>query len=114
MRAALTLAVLLAVVSVAMVAVCEFSEVRRLRYRLWESERRRDSLARQLRELDAAIGARNTPRSLFEEDKRRREQGVPPAHYEIVPPKSADADPVILEINGRRMHPEGSHRGGPR
>ena len=114
MRAALTLAVLLAVVSVAMVAVCEFSEVRRLRYRLWESERRRDSLARQLRELDAAIGARSTPRSLLEEDKRRRERGVPPAHYEIVPPKSADAEPVILEVDGRRIRPGNAYPEGLR
>ena len=96
MRAALTLAVLLAVVAVAMVAVCEFSEVRRLRYRLWESERRRDSLSRQLRELDASIGARSTPRSLFEEDTQRRDQGIPRAPYEIVPVKPAPAAPVIL------------------
>ncbi len=114
MRAALTLAVLLAVVAVAMVAVCEFSEVRRLRYRLWESERRRDSLSRQLRELDASIGARSTPRSLLEEDKLRRAQGVPPAHYEIVPPKPTHAEPIVLRVEGSQVPPENEHVGGLR
>jgi hypothetical protein len=97
-----------------MVAVCEFSEVRRLRYRLWESERRRDSLSRQLRELDASIGARSTPRSLLEEDRRRREQGIPPAHYEIVPPPPAPAEPVVLEVEDRRVAPLGEQYGGLR
>ncbi len=67
MNVVTTIAVLLAVVAVALVAVCEHSEVCRLRYRVLEVERRRDSLERQLREIDADIAATLTPRYLLEE-----------------------------------------------
>ena len=90
MRGALAIAVLLAVVSVALVAVCEHSEVCRLEYRVWEVERRRHSLERQLREMDAALADTLTPRSLLEEADRHAARGIPlPRLRDIRPPPNA-------------------------
>lgn len=65
MRVSLTIAVLGVAVSVAMVAVCEHTEVCRLRYRLWKVERRHDALEREIRELDAALAEHETPTELL-------------------------------------------------
>jgi hypothetical protein len=66
MRIALTLAVLLAVVATALVGVCQHSETRRLRNRVWRLERRSDRLERQRQRLAAAADAARTPRRLLE------------------------------------------------
>lgn len=69
-----------------MVAVCEHTEVCRLRYRVWEVERRRDSLSRQIREIEAEMEERRTPKRLLEEmdaDREtfaRPESNVRPVH----------------------------------
>lgn len=67
MRILVTAAVLLAVVSTAMVAVCQHSETRRLQHRVWQLERRRERLERTRRRLIAAIEAARTPRRLLSE-----------------------------------------------
>ena len=91
MRPALILAVLLATVSVAIVAVCQSSDVTRLRYRLWEAERRRDSLERQLRETESALAARATPRNLLEmEDMLRVDADLARPHILRPPPPPAE------------------------
>ncbi len=77
MRVALTVAVLLAVVSMALVAVCQHSETRRLQYRIWQLERRRERLERTQNRLSLSIDATRTPRRLLSEQDVR--QGRTPA-----------------------------------
>ncbi len=67
MRFAVTVAVLLAVVSTALVAVCQHSESRRLQHRVWQLERRRIRLERQAERLQAAVEAGRAPRRLLVE-----------------------------------------------
>ena len=79
MRFALVVAVLLAVVSTAVVAVCQHSETRRMQHRVWELERRRMHLERQAQRLESAIEAGRTPRRLLVENDRRRPDASDPA-----------------------------------
>ena len=65
MKIAVTAAVLLAVVSTAVVTVCQHSETRHLEYRVWQLERRRERLERDRRRLEAALSATRTPRRLL-------------------------------------------------
>lgn len=67
MRFVVTGAVLLAVVSTAVVAVCQHSESRRLQHRLWQLEKRRLRLERQAQRLESAVQAGRTPRRLLVE-----------------------------------------------
>jgi hypothetical protein len=71
-RRTTAIAVLLAVVATALVGVREQGEICRLRYRVFDLERRRDALVRQRRELEAAIAEALSPRRLLEEHDRRR------------------------------------------
>lgn len=111
MRGALVAGLLLSVVAVALVAVCEHSEICRLRYRVFESERRRDSLERQLRELDAALAATATPRRLLEEDDARRALGGTPSPHSLDREGTPPPTPVVVEVDGRRFV---LHEGGGR
>jgi len=67
MRFAIVVAVLLAVVSTAVVGVCQHSESRRLQHRVWELERRRMRLEREAERLEFAIESARTPRRLLQE-----------------------------------------------
>jgi hypothetical protein len=78
MRLLVTAAVLLAVVSTALVAVCQHTETRRLQYRVWQLERRSERLERARLRLGAAVAAGRTPRRLLE-DQDARGDGLPPA-----------------------------------
>jgi hypothetical protein len=77
-RAAASIAVLLAVVGAALVGVREKSEICRLQYRVFELERKRDGLERQVRELVAGVADALSPRGLLEEaDRRAAATGAP-------------------------------------
>ncbi len=67
MRFVVISAVLLAVVSTALVAVCQHSETRRMQRRVWQLEQRRIRLERQAQRLLGAIDATRTPRRLLVE-----------------------------------------------
>ncbi len=67
MRVMLTLGVLLAVVGTAAVTVCQRAQIDRLEVEVWQLERRRDRLERELRRLDAALARARAPRGLLEE-----------------------------------------------
>lgn len=71
-------AVGLAVLAVAMVAVCEHTEVCRLRYRVWRVQQRHDSLLRQIREIDAEIEEGRTPKRLLEDRELEVQGGTAP------------------------------------
>ena len=98
MRAMLTTAVALAVLAVAMVAVCEHTEVCRLRYRVWQVQARHDSLVRQIREIDAQLEQRRTPKRLlagfdpardgFREPESTLRPVAPPRPVHITSPSS--------------------------
>lgn len=81
MRVLLTISVLAVAVSAAMVAVCEHTEVCRLRYRLWQVQRRHDALEREIRELDAALAEHETPTELL--------RGVSPEAVDVETPARA-------------------------
>lgn len=68
MNALLTMAMVLVVVAVSLVAVCEQSEACRLRHRVWRIEQRVDSLDRQLRAQQAERARTLTPRRLLSQD----------------------------------------------
>lgn len=76
MRVAVTIAVFLAVLATALVAVCQQSETRRLQYRVWQLERRRERLERRYERLARAIAAMRTPRRLLSD---RDGRPLPPA-----------------------------------
>jgi hypothetical protein len=59
------------------VGVREKSEICRLRYRVFELERKRDALQRQERDLVAGAAEALSPRQLLEELERRRALGIP-------------------------------------
>lgn len=67
MRALAAIAVLLATVAVALVGVRLRSENHQLERLVWEEMRRRDSLARQIRDVQAQIQTVLSPRSLLQE-----------------------------------------------
>jgi len=59
------MAVVLAVVATALVGVRQHGEGRRLERRVWEAMRRRDTLTKQARELETAIGEVLAPKRLL-------------------------------------------------
>jgi hypothetical protein len=65
------IAVLVATVATALVGVRQQGENRRLERQVWEAMRRRDSLAKQIREVRTAIDTKLAPRSLLEQRDRR-------------------------------------------
>jgi hypothetical protein len=101
MRAAVTIAVLLAVLATALVAVCQHSETRRLQYRVWQLERRRERLERKYERLARAIAATRTPRRLLS-----ARDGRPPA------PPAAPEEPSAAPAGGPWVADPGP--GGPR
>ena len=111
MRILVTAAVLLAVVSTAMVAVCQHSETRRLQHRVWQLERRRERLERTRRRLVAAIEAARTPRRLLSElDGRPTQplvQPAQPAHPGRASSTYEPADSAPRARNGAPAVPAG-------
>ena len=93
MRILVTAAVLLAVVSTALVAVCQHSETRRLQHRVWLLERRRERLERTRHRLESAIEAARTPRRLLSEI-----DGIPLRPLEL--PRPADFATPVYEAAG--------------
>jgi hypothetical protein len=71
MRAVVTIAVLLAVVAMALVAVCQHSETRRLQHEVWQLEKRKERIERERERVAASVAARRTPRSLLIEQSER-------------------------------------------
>ncbi len=69
MRALAAIAVLLSTVAVALVGVRLRSENHQLERMVWEEMRRRDSLARQIRDVQAQIQTVLSPRSLLQETR---------------------------------------------
>jgi len=89
-RFLVSIAVLLAVVSTALVAVCQHSETRRLQRRVWQLEQRKVDLEHATRRLEAAVAAARTPRRLLAESDLYG-PGTPPA---APPPSGAYAQPT--------------------
>ena len=71
MRAVVTIAVLLAVVAMALVAVCQHSETRRLQHEVWQLEKRKERIERERERVAASVASRRTPRSLLIEQSAR-------------------------------------------
>lgn len=71
MKAVVTIAVLLAVVAMALVAVCQHSETRRLQHEVWQLEKRKERIERERQRVAASVDARRTPRSLLIEYSER-------------------------------------------
>ncbi len=71
MRTVVTIAVLLAVVAMALVAVCQHSETRRLQRDVWQLEKRKERIERERQRVAASVAARRTPRSLLVEHSER-------------------------------------------
>jgi len=71
MRALPIMAVVLAAVATALVGIRQQGEGRRLERMVWEAMRRRDTLTKQMRELENSIEAILSPRRLLEERDRR-------------------------------------------
>lgn len=100
MRFAVISAVLLAVVSTALVAVCQHSETRRVQRRVWQLDQRRIRLERQAQRLLGAIDATRTPRRLLvEHDLGAPARGARPSEDKPIPstpdataPRSGVAD----------------------
>lgn len=98
MRFAVTVAVLLAVVSTALVAVCQYSESRRLQHRVWQLERRRIRLERQADRLQSVVEAGRTPRRLLVEydlhlktvESEERAPAATPATESVAPAAATD------------------------
>lgn len=67
MRGVVAGAVLLAVLAAVLVTVRQQAEVRRLERRVWSEMRRRDSLDKQIREVEARLATELSPRALLEE-----------------------------------------------
>ncbi len=100
MRFAVISAVLLAVVSTALVAVCQHSETRRVQRRVFQLEQRRIRLDRQAQRLLGAIDATRTPRRLLvEHDLKAPARGArpsadkpSPSTPDTTPPRSGVVD----------------------
>ncbi len=90
MRIAVTGAVLLAVVSTAVVAVCQHSESRRLQHRIWQLEKRRLRLEKQAQRLESAVEADRTPRRLLVECDLKRIGGAARPGTEHATPAAED------------------------
>ncbi len=71
MRTLTSMAVLLAVVGTVLVGVRQQGELRRLEQQVWDEMRRRDGLAKQVREAEARLATELSPRTLLEERDRR-------------------------------------------
>ena len=67
MRGLVAAAVLIAVLAMVLVTVRQHGEVRRLESRVWCEMRRRDSLDKQIREVEARLATELSPRALLEE-----------------------------------------------
>lgn len=101
-QALLTTAVALAVLAVAMVTVCEHTEVCRLRYRVWQVQKRHDSLLRQVREIEAQLEEGRTPKRLLQSVDPRTDgfDDPEPGIHAVTPPR-----PVGIgrpRLDGRR------------
>lgn len=93
MRSLLITAVTLAALAVAMVAVCEHAEVCRLRYRVWQVQQRTNSLDRQIREVEAELEQRRTPKALLEQAPNTISDGRPAARVGTRPVRQAHPGP---------------------
>jgi hypothetical protein len=88
---AAAIAVLVAVVATALVAVRERTEICRLRYQVWDLERRRDALEREMREVRSSIAAALSPRRLLEDHDRGVIQASLAAAPAAEPPTDEEA-----------------------
>ena len=111
MRIVVTGAVLLAVVSTAVVAVCQHSESRRLQHRIWQLEKRRLRLERQAQRLESVVNAARTPRRLLVESDLKlvgvsalaaEEAGATPA----APVRPRDVAPEHVALAPATVSPE--------
>lgn len=66
MRSVVAILVLVATVATVLVGVRQHSELRRVEQSVWEEMRRRDSLERQIRELETVLATELAPRALLE------------------------------------------------
>jgi len=71
MRALPVMAVVLAVVATALAGIRQQGEGRRLERMVWDAMRRRDTLTKQMSELESSIEEVLSPRRLLEERDRR-------------------------------------------
>ena len=76
MRALPVMAVVLAAVATALVGIRQQGESRRLERRVWDAMRRRDTLTKQMSELEMRIEALLSPRRLLEARDRRLAEGT--------------------------------------
>ena len=89
MRTITATLVLLAAVATVLVGVRQQSANVELEYRVWDEMRRRDALAKQIRELQTAMDELLAPRRLLEEEDVRLGL-VPPVAPEVPPGATTD------------------------
>lgn len=71
MRVVVAFAVLFALLATVLVTVRQHGELRRLESQVWSEMRRRDSLDKQIREVQARLATVLSPRALLEEHDAR-------------------------------------------
>ncbi len=98
MNWATIIAVLLATVATAMVAVCEFTEIRRIQYQSYKVERRSEQTERRILRLRGSIEALTTPRRLLE----HLDAPAPPATSMPMPNLGT---PTVTEVRGALSDP---------